>query len=70
MTPDAQRGILKLDTDGCLSWHYWRQTWHRRILFRVEEDRIIHRCPATKAEIEVGKVVRVGKEVLIAIFFL
>lgn len=70
MTRGTQRGILKVDSDGCLSWHYWRQGWHRRVLFRVEEDRIIHMCPATKAEIEVGKVIRVGKEVLIAIFFL
>lgn len=70
MTPAKQRGILKVDADGCLSWHYWRQGWHRRILFRVDGDRIIHKCPATKVDIEVGKVIRVGKEVLIAIFFL
>lgn len=70
MTLGKQRGILKVDADGCLSWHYWRQGWHRRILFRVEEDRVIHKCPATKADVEVGKVIRVGEEVLIAIFFL
>lgn len=70
MTPDQKSGILKLDPDGCLSWHYYRKGWHRRVLFRINADHALYKCPADKKETEIGKVIRVDEGIVIAIFFL
>ena len=68
MTECAPTGILKLDRDKMLSYHYYRRGWHREPMFRICGSRAFFLDPGTRREVEIGLIVRPAEGVLIAVF--
>jgi hypothetical protein len=59
--------ILKQDADAFFSVHYWRNGWHRRILWRECDNEILIQDPRTKRETSFGWVIHPQPGLLIAV---
>lgn len=69
LTKHGPWGILKLDGDNLLSYHYCRDGWwHRKPLFRVDGNNIRYLDPGTKAEVEIGYVIRPLDHLMVCVF--
>lgn len=67
LTHDGKAAILKQDADDFFSVHYWRNGWHRRILWREYQSEIFIQDPRTKRETSFGWAVHPQPGLLIAV---
>lgn len=64
MTRPPMSGILQMDSDGLVSYHYTRtvadgtEIPYRKVLFSVKGDRVFTRDPETKEDVLVGRFAR------------
>lgn len=51
-------GKLLIDSDGMVSFHYFRKgRWRRKCLFRIVEGELFIKDPGTRDIVRIGKVI-------------
>ena len=74
MTRPPLSGILRLDSDQKIAYHYTRTRQdgktvsYRKVLFGIDGDRVYIRDPETKEDVLVGRFAQATEGVLFLIF--